>query len=686
MAKMMLHRDVLKNFGKLPAKVQKKVYELTYKFESDSTQASIHLEPIEAAKDKKVRSARVGLDYRAIVIAPEKGDTYLLMHIDHHDEAYQWCMNKQFEAHMALGTFQVFDVELAEQSVHDADTVEYEAETEAYVLQKLSDKELFQAGVPEALIPAVRAVRNDDDFERLSDYLPPEAGQILFGIAAGMTLDDALNEMLGGLDEIEKPTTPGDFSHLADMTNMDLVLVQGEEHLQEILSEDIEEWRIFLHPYQRKLVEWNTKGPMKIFGAAGTGKTVALMHRAAWLAHQCVDDEKVLITTYTTNLSVTIKGLMEKLAPSVVEKIEVTNLHQLARTICFRAQGQAKIAEPDDLKSVWKQVMASSAAANLEFSLDFVREEFEQIIDPMGITSEDDYLTMVRSGRPILKRKQRRQIWKLFVEARRQLEYRRLVTFDGLIHQARLVAEKGEFPGYRHVLVDETQDFGLEALRLIAAISPLKEGLSNPLCVVGDGHQRIYNTVPVPMSRAGIDVRGRSRRLKLNYRTSEEIRDWAHGVLQGMSIDDLDGEDVATQGDRSVFHGPKPQLVKCSRDDEMASAVVAWVKGLTEAGDIATHEICLTPPNSKVINALESNGLGTVELKARQADPGQEEGGIRFGTKKRIKGLEFKAVAILDFGDSENLTERFENYVAATRARQQLLVVARSSIGEEERD
>ena len=680
MAKMMLHRDVLKNFGKLPAKVQKKVYELTYKFESDSTQASIHLEPITTAKDKKVRSARVGLDYRAIVIAPEKGDTYLLMHIDHHDEAYQWCMNKQFEAHMALGTFQVFDVELAEQSVTDAEAEAAYSETDAgsYVLQKLSNQELFEAGVPEALIPAVRAVRDDEDFERLSDYLPPEASQILYGIAAGMSLDDALNEMLGGIDEIEKPSTPGDFSHLADMTNMDLVLVQGEEHLQEILSEDIEEWRIFLHPYQRKLVEWDTKGPMKIFGAAGTGKTVALMHRAAWLGHQCEGDEKVLITTYTTNLSVTIKGLMAKLAPGVVDRIEVTNLHQLARTICFRAQGQAKIAEPDDLKAVWRQVMTTPAATDVGFNPDFIRE-FEQVIDPMGITIEDDYLTMVRSGRPVLRRKQRRQLWKLFVEARRQLEYRRLVTFDGLIHQARLVAEKGKFPGYRYVLVDETQDFGLEALRLIAAISPIKEGLRNPLCVVGDGHQRIYTTVPVPMARAGIDVRGRSRRLKINYRTSEEIRDWAHGVLQGMTIDDLDGEDVLTQGDRSVFHGPKPRLVKCASDDQMAEAAVTWVQGLIESGEIATHEICLTPPNSKVINALESNGLGTVELKARQADPGQEEGGIRFGTKKRIKGLEFKALAILDFGDSEDLLARFENYVAATRARQQLLVVTRDA-------
>ena len=368
---------------------------------------------------------------------------------------------------------------------------------------------------------------------------------------------------------------------------------------------------------------------------------------------------------------------MEKLAPDLMEHIEVTNLHQLARTICFRAQGQKKIAEQDDLTAVWKQVMASPAAGKLDFDAEFVRDEFEQIIDPMGISAEDDYLTMVRTGRPVLRRKPRRQLWKLFVEARRQLEYRRLVTFDGLIHQARLVVERGDFIGYRYVLVDETQDFGLEALRLIAAISPIKEALSNPLCVVGDGHQRIYNTVSIPLSRAGIDVRGRSRRLKINYRTSEEIRDWAQNVLEGVQVDDLDGTVAVTQGDRSVFHGPKPHLETCSSDEDMADAVVAWVKGLTESAGIASHEICLTPPNSKVINALESHGFGTVELKARQADPGQEEGGIRFGTKKRIKGLEFKAVAILDFGDSENLLERFENYVAATRARQQLLVVNR---------
>ena len=684
MAKMMLHRDVLKNFGKLPAKVQKKVVELTQKFEEDSTQASIHLEPINAAKDSKVRSARVGLDYRAIVIAPEKGDTFLLMHIDHHDEAYQWCLNKRFEAHLALGTLQVFDVEEAHRSLQpvepegvEAATAETSTALPGYVLQELNDDELFQAGVPEALIPAVRAVRSDDDFERLADYLPPEAAQVLFGVASGMPLDEAINEMLGALDEIEKPTGPGDFSHLAEITNMDLVLVQGEEHLREILSEDIEEWRVFLHPYQRKLVEWHTRGPMKIFGAAGTGKTVALMHRAAWLAQRCSGDEKVLITTFTTNLSVTIKGLMGKLAPSVIDRIEVTNLHQLARTICARAQWQGKIAEREDLQAVWQKVMAMPAASELDFTPEFVRDEFEQIIDPMGITTEEEYLTVVRSGRKPLRRKQRKALWKVFVEVRRQFSGRNLLTFDGLIHKAREVVERGEFPGYRHVLVDEVQDFSLEALRLVASISPIVKELDNPLCVVGDGHQRIYNPVAVPLGRAGIEVRGRSRRLKINYRTSEEIRDWAHAALEGVEVDDLDGEQAITLGDRSIFHGPEPQLVTCSDDDAVASAVVAWVKGLTESGQLKTHEICLTPINSRVISALQSNGFATVELKARQADPGQEESGVRFGSKQRIKGLEFKAVAILDAGSRDSLLDRFENYVAATRARQQLLVINR---------
>lgn len=684
MAQLMLHREVLKKFGKLPSKVQKKIYELIRKFEEDSKQAKLHLEPLEPmVKDKKVRSARVGIDYRAIIIAPEQGDTFLLMYVDHHDEAYRWCANKQFEAHGTLGTFQVFDVEEVTKVVDEEIKPASPALNEDhYALDDLTDDDLFHAGAPHALIPAIRAVRNDKAFEQLADYLPREAEQVLYGVVMGMTLNQSLKEMLGATDTITiVPSGPGDFSHLAEVSNVDLVLVEGEEALRDILSEDIEEWRIFLHPYQRKLVEWDVKGPMKINGAAGTGKTVALMHRAVWLANRLEANEKILLTTFTTNLSVTIKSLIEQMSPDLHDRIEVTNLHQLARTICQRSGWRGKIAEESDCNVIWDQLYDKALNQGLEFTLSYLVDEYEQIVDRMGIDNEEGYLTAVRSGRKRLGRKQRKQLWKIFSDFQRELAKRNMLTFEGVVHQARLAVEKGKFPKYRHVLVDELQDFGLEALRLIATISPIDEKLLNPLCVVGDGHQRLYGNVPIALSRAGIDVRGRSRRLKINYRTSEQIRLLAHGILNNIEVDDLDGGVAVTLGDRSVFRGPEPKIVDCKNDKEIADAISTWVEGLINNVGLGTHEICITPANEKVLSNLENKGIKTLELKPRQRDPGLEEQGVRYGTKKRIKGLEFKAVALIAETDRDSKTARFADYVAATRAREHLLLVNRNVEG-----
>lgn len=676
MSQLMMHRGVLKDFGRLPSKVQKKVYELIRKFEEDSTQASINLEHINAARDSKVRSARVGDDYRAIVIAPEQGDTFLLMHVDHHDEAYAWCKNKQFEAHGAIGTLQVFDVEEVGRVVAPPEQAESSVTEKHYPLDDLSDRDLYSAGVPEALIPAVRAVRSDDAFDQLADYLPMEASQVLFGIVSGLTLDESIEEMLGGIDDkVAKPTGPGDFSHLAESANMDLVLIEGEEQLKTILGEDIEEWRIFLHPYQRKLVQWDVAGPMKIYGSAGTGKTVALMHRAVWLAENADPDDRILVTTFTTNLSVTIKGLIERLSPTKHNRIEVTNLHQLARTIAFRGGWRGKVADESDLNEIWERVLNKHNLEQAGFDVGFVRSEFDEFVDRFGIDTEEEYLTVIRSGRARLVRKQRKILWQIFADVLRELTKRNMLTFEGVVHQARLAVKQGSFPPYRHVLVDELQDFGIEALRLIRALSPIDQGLRNPLCVVGDGHQRLYNRTPVPLSRAGIEVRGRSRRLKINYRTSEQIRRWAQGLLKGIEVDDLDGGYAETVADRSVFRGPEPKLVKSGTYQEAGKTVAEWAQALITAG-FGTHEICFTPTHSDVISVLENAGLRTLELKPRERDPGNEEPGIRYGTKQRIKGLEFRAIALL-IGESDQkaVEEKFANYVAATRARENLLVI-----------
>ena len=680
MAQLMLHRNLLKNFGKLPVKVQKRVAGFIDRFQKNPADPSLNLHPLkETVVDSKVRGAKLPDGYRAIIVAPEKGDTFLMVHINTHDEAYAWAKNKHFEIHEKTGVFQMFDVEEIES------VIESPIETKTisnHLLATFSNDDLYKAGVPHPLIPAVKAIESDEALEALSSYLPPDCRDVLMGLSAGMTLDEALKEMLWlSKESKESLDGPGDFSTIHDKPNFDLVLVEGEEDLKEILAASLEEWRVFLHPYQRKLVQWKTRGPMNITGAAGTGKTVAMMHRAVYLANQLEDAKsRILVTTFTTNLSITIKSMIRSLCPERFDNIEVTNLHALARTICSRSGWKGRIARDEELDEIWENV-CQSTIEELPMSQNELRKEYEDVIDSNGIDTEDDYLTCVRSGRPRISRRQRRQLWPVFREFQRALKKRNILTFDGAVHQSRLAVEQGNFPVYTHVLVDEIQDFSLEALRLIKALSPIDSSARDPLCTVGDGHQRIYRK-KIPLSRAGINIRGRSRRLKINYRTSEQIRKYAQGILEGVEIDDLDGGIVSVQADHSVFRGPEPIIVHCGNNEEEAKSIVSWVQNLIEKGKLATHEICIAPYKASIREALTVSGIATFELKPREEDPGSDEPGVRMGTMKRIKGLEFKAVAMACSAPDDPMNniekslifERCERYVAATRARESLLI------------
>src|SRR5690606_20333066 len=101
---------------------------------------------------------------------------------------------------------------------------------------------------------------------------------------------------------------------------------------------------------------------------------------------------------------------------------------------------------------------------------------------------------------------------------------------------ARLLDGSGE-ARYRHAIVDEAQDLHAAHWRLLRALVPAG---TDDLFIVGDAHQRIYGR-PLVLSRYGIETRGRSRRLTVNYRTSREILTWCSAVMQGASVDDLEG-------------------------------------------------------------------------------------------------------------------------------------------------
>lgn len=451
MAQLMMHAEVLRRFYKLPTKVQKKVPELIEKFQHNPWDPAIGLHGLkETMLDSKVRGADLPDGYRAIIIAPEQGDTFLLVHIDSHDRAYAWAKNKRFEVHGRTGDFQIFDVQ---ETVEALEVVHPVTVSTEYPLQLLSDDELFQAGVPQLLIPSIRKLNTDQDLETIRLYLPSECYDVLIGIAAGLSLDEALKFALGTDLEDTQPASainPGDFSQLMQRPSRDLVVVKGEEALQAMLEGgSLEEWRIFLHPRQRKIVEWRTNGPMSIAGTAGTGKTVVLMHRAVHLAKNLGNPkDRILLITFTTNLSVTIKSYIRRLHQATAEKIEITNLNQLARTICTRSGWKGRIATSEELEQMWDEVWTDPTITNLPMPKPELQKEFELVVDANGIDTQEDYLTAIRIARPRMGRKQRREAWVIFQAFRRLLLKRNFLTFEGAIQQARLAVEQGNFPNF----------------------------------------------------------------------------------------------------------------------------------------------------------------------------------------------------------------------------------------------
>ena len=183
-------------------------------------------------------------------------------------------------------------------------------------------------------------------------------------------------------------------------------------------------------------------------------------------------------------------------------------------------------------------------------------------------------------ARTPLDRRKRAALWEVFADYRARMVSEGLAEPDDAYREATeiLSAEAPSLP-YAAVIVDEAQDMGEQAFRLIRGIVPeTPAGDQNSIFVVGDAHQRIYAR-RASMAACGINVRGRSRRLRLNYRTTQEIRAWAVSVLEGVSVDDLDEGTDTLRGYVSLLHGPAPQLVSCQSETEELNALVDWVRG-----------------------------------------------------------------------------------------------------------
>lgn len=624
---------------------------------------SLSVHPVDRSSPG-VKSARVGRDLR--LIFHQDGHLITVLHVGHHDPAYAWAEGRTIDRHSITGAIQIVE------AVETVREIERIVELESPLFAERSDDYLLSLGVPKLWLPALREVRTDDDLLTFCTKASDDVAERLLRLGNG---------------ELVTPPSPVDATApVAESASLRqrLYVVERMDDLGRALDAPLERWITFLHPSQRFLADGTFNGPVKISGSAGTGKTVALLHRARTLANRGL---RVLLTSFTAVLCRNLERQLQKLcSPSELELITVSTSHKQALRLARLDAPRLRPVNHQQIEKLLDRLVPRYAPS---FSTPFVFAEWQYVVQAQGLTSWHEYRKARRTGRgQALSVLDRRSLWAVFDAVRQRLAEDGRADWPDLCRLAVRRLEAHPEERWDAVLVDEVQDLTTSSLRFAYRLC------QNPanFMIAGDAGQRIYEG-GFSLSALGIAIRGRSHVLRINYRTTEEIRRVADRVL-GTETDDLDGGLVSRTGTYSLIRGPFPAL--SGFDDAQAerqhalSVLQRWIDGGRSASEIAVFartKRLLT----EFAQTLDRAGLPWHILQKSDPPPAEER--IRLVTMHGTKGLEFKAVLVLAAGadriPNRYTLERFEDphdrdraiererrllYVAMTRARDQLVV------------
>ncbi|MBX3472862.1 MAG: UvrD-helicase domain-containing protein [Planctomycetes bacterium] len=667
------------SLARLTGDEQKAVKTTAFDLQMNPASPGLSFHKLDKAKDKNFWSVRVNADIRLIV--HKTGGSMLLCYVDHHDKAYGWAERRKLETHPATGAAQLVEIretfkEIVVPVYVSAPEPANPAKAESRLFEDMDDAALLGYGVPSEWLPDVKKA-TETSLLVLAEHLPAEAAEALLELATG-----------GKPQPVPvATTTPTPFDH-PDAQRRFRTLKNADE-LQAALDYPWDKWTVFLHPEQRQLVERDFNGPARVAGSAGTGKTIVALHRAVHLARRN-PDARVLLTTFNDVLAESLFAKLKRLLaaePMLGERIDVFSLPVIANRLHKAKVGPVSIAPAE----IVRQLLAESAKATglTGITNQFLWAEWEHVVDPWQVQSWEQFRDLARLGRKTRLPEARRQaIWQIFDAARKELATRGLKTQAEVFAALSAALRNDKRPAFDHVVVDEAQDLGVPHLRFLASLAPSG---GNALFFAGDQGQRIFQQ-PFSWRALGVDIRGRSRGLRVNYRTSHQIRSQADRLL-ARSVADADGNVEERSDTVSVFNGPAPDLrVFATAQDESAS-VAEWLKErvsegmqLQECAVFVRSEAQL--PRARA--AVNGSGLGFRVLDDKAHAP---DDAVSISTMQLAKGLEFRAVAVMacddevvplqerisDVGDEADLRDAYETerhllYVACTRARDRLIV------------
>lgn len=666
------------SLARLTGDEQKAVKTTAFDLQLNPASPGMSFHKLDKARDKNFWSLRVSRDIRLIVHKSEAN--LLLCYVDHHDKAYHWAERRKLETHPKTGAAQLVEIRETVQEIFVPTYVQQELPVapvpKRLLFANVSDDELLGYGVPSEWLADVRQA-DEDGLLALADRLPGEAAEALLELATG------------GKPRVPQPATPAanPFEH-PDALRRFRVMTNVEE-LQRALEFPWDKWSVFLHPDQRQSVERSYSGPVRISGSAGTGKTIVAIHRAVFLA-RTDPNARVLLTTFSHILANALRSKLRRLIstePRLAERLEVHSINAIGERLYKTHFGQANLASREVVSEL--VTAAAQEVGNHKFSTHFLLTEWEEVVDAWQLDTWEAYRDVARLGRKTrLPEPQRAVLWQIFERVRAGLVSRKMVTTSGMFTKLAGSIHKDNNPPFDYAIVDEAQDIGVAHLRFLAAIGAHR---ADALFFAGDLGQRIFQQ-PFSWLALGVDIRGRSKGLRVNYRTSHQIRTQADRLL-GPEVTDADGNAEQRRDTVSVFNGPPPDIrILDSQKDEIA-AVAEWLSARAKEG-VALHEFGVFVRSVAELEraraAVEQAGMLFKILDENVETIG---GHVSISTMHLAKGLEFRAVAVMacddeviplqqrietvaDDADLEEVynTERHLLYVACTRARDHLLI------------
>ncbi len=708
------------SLGRLSAQEQGAAKQAAFDLQTQGVAPGDRFHRLDKAKDKNFWSVRVNADLRSIVHRSE--GSLLLCYVGHHDDAYRWAESRRIEVHPMTGAAQIVEVR---EVVREIEVPRYVAPSEERAAKAKIPRELprlfaglekdrlLAYGVPEEWIDEV-AEATEANLLELADHLPAEAAEALLEMATGGTpaLAMKIHEEHPPLEPTYLPSPAADLAPMFSFETQPSTLalpnlesafahpdaqrrfriIEDKEELERALAAPWEKWIVFLHPAQRELVERELNGPARVAGSAGTGKTIVALHRAVHLA-RTHPGARVLLATFSAPLARALEERMKRLLgnqPRLAERLEVHSMVAIAERLYQANFGPPQLATDEEVRQ--RIAAAAGDTPGHQFSEAFLWGEWRQVVDAWQLTSWEAYRDVARLGRKTrLAERHRAVLWSIFERVRRELAEAGKITvpgmFERLTEQVGKAAQLGRAP-FDFAVIDEAQDISVAELRFLAALG---SGRPDSLFFAGDLGQRIFQ-VPFSWRSLGVDLRGRSQTLRVNYRTSHQIRRVADRLLSS-DVADVDGIVESRTGTNSVFNGPDPEVRLAKSQEEETRFVADWLKACVADG-VEPHELAVfVRSEAELERARAAVRLAGLEPVTADGGGTMRRGAVTIGTMHLAKGLEFRAVAVMacddevlplqarienvvDDSDLEDVydTERHLLYVSCTRARDRLLV------------